>query len=148
MKKDHVLCLILLICFLIPTPHYADDNDNLVIPWTAETLMSTLSLDYAKIGKGVPPPIQSRYSMNAWLALRNFFSQEIENVKNQQLVLHPQPLSKPIIVEKGITSGIHYWRVNQAFYIPELNSTLNFSIIVIKATNPPFMVQSLSMTRN
>ncbi|KTC77865.1 DotI/IcmL/TraM family protein [Legionella brunensis] len=147
MNHTRLLPFIFLISIVLPSAPYADSSHLDVTTWTEETLLSTLSVDYSKTASDFGP-IQHRYSMNAWITLRNFFSEQIITIKEQQLTLHPQPLTQPTIVGEGIFSGIQYWRVNQSFSIPELNSILNFSLLVIKGNNPPFMIQSLSLKRD
>ncbi|WED42564.1 hypothetical protein [Legionella cardiaca] len=147
MKHDRLLPFILFICFFLPSTHYADDKELNVLSWTQETLLSTLAISY----KTTPNDfalMRKRYTLNAWGALETFFSDKITDVKNKKLVLHPQPFTQPILIEQGVTSGIQYWRVNQIFIIPELNSTLNIVVLVIKGNDPPYLIQSLSMIRN
>lgn len=108
--------------------------------------MATLSINYTETPADFDG-LRKRYTVNAWLAMQNFFSEEIAEVKNKHLAIHPSPLTPPVIVEEGVTSGIYYWRVNQSFIIPEMNSKLDFSLIVIKANNPPFIIQSINVVR-
>lgn len=141
------LFLLIFIYFFIPSTHYGNNNELDVKAWTQETLMATLAINYTETPADFDS-LRKRYTVNAWLALHDFFSAEIDEVKQKHLTIHPSPLTPPIIVEEGVTSGIYYWRVNQSVMIPEMNSRLDFSLIVIKATNPPFIIQSVNVIKH
>lgn len=141
------LFFLIFIYFFIPSTHYADNNDLDVKAWTQETLMATLAINYTETSADFDN-LRKRYTVNAWLALHDFFSAEIDTIRQKHLTIHPSPLTPPTIVEEGVTSGIYYWRINQSVMIPEMNSTLDFSLIVIKATNPPFIIQSVNVIRH
>ncbi|ASQ47157.1 DotI/IcmL/TraM family protein [Legionella clemsonensis] len=141
------LILLIFIYFFIPSTHYGNDIDYDVKSWTQETLMATLSINYTETPADFAN-LQRRYTVNAWSALHNFFNKEINEIREKHFTTHPSPLTPPIIVEKGVTSGIAYWRVNQSFMISEMNSRLDFSLIVIRANNPPFIIQSVNVVRH
>ncbi|CEK09512.1 DotI/IcmL family type IV secretion protein [Legionella hackeliae] len=147
MKFERLIMPLLFICFFTPSIHYANDNDLDVTAWSQQTLLATLSINYNETDTDFAD-LRKRYTLNAWSALHNFFSQQITEVKKKQLTIHPYPLTKPSITEQGVFSGIYYWRVNQSFMIPELHSQLDFSVIIIKGNNPPFMVQSVNIVRH
>ncbi|MFC3908656.1 DotI/IcmL/TraM family protein [Legionella dresdenensis] len=143
MKKSVCIALVFLF-FITPAINSAGPQD--VISWTEQTLSNTLALDYNNIDQQLEA-VKSHYTVNAWEALGTFFNQGVSTIRSQKLVLHPEALAPAQIEAEGDYSGIHYWRINQDYYIPEVNMTVRFSAIVIRATNPPYIIQSLDMTK-
>lgn len=137
----------LVIAALLFTPVSHADEDAAVAAWTQQVLMDTLSVDYQTIGTDLKG-VKNNYTLDAWEGLGSFLGSYVPMIKNNQLVLHPQALGNAQVVNEGDYSGIQFWRVNQSITIPELNVRIDFSVIVIKATNPPYVIQSLNMTKN
>lgn len=144
--KNHRFLRILLIVLLIfPSLNYADDND--VAAWTRQVLISTLSIDYTVTPENFAI-LQENYMPTAWEALEDFVGDQVNVIRAEKLTLHPVALGPATVVRSGFSFGIHYWRVNQSIAIPELNMTIDFSVIVIKANNPPYLIQNMTMSKH
>lgn len=144
-KSNQFLKIVFLFALVFPTTNYADDTE--VTTWTEQVLLSTLSVNYTMTASDFAL-IRPDYSANSWGALRDFLGEAVDRIRSEKLTLHPQPLNRATIVESGVFSGIKYWRVNQSYAIPELNVSIDFSLIVIKASNPPFLIQSVNMLKH
>lgn len=136
--------LILLISLAFPISNYA--NNTQVTTWTQDVLLNTLSLNYTDISTHFDK-VKVNYTPTAWETLGSFLGDQVSVIRNNRLTLNPVPMGKAQIVTDGDYSGIHFWRINQSFDIPELNASVSFSVIVIKASTPPYLIQSLSMTK-
>jgi len=143
-KKFAASALLFLAFFFIPAVNYADDAE--VIEWTQQTLLNTFSVGHDNIDQQLAA-VKNHYTNDAWQAMGSFFSTGVNTIHTQQLVLHPTLITPAHLVDEGDYSGIHYWRINQVMSIPEFNTTISFSVVVIKATNPPYLIQSLMMER-
>ncbi|WP_040915939.1 hypothetical protein [Legionella tunisiensis] len=145
MKNNRFLRLIFIILLAFPSLNYADNND--VAAWTQQVLLSTLSIDYT-----VTPDdfavLRQNYMPTAWTALQEFVGDQVNVIRAEKLTLHPVALGPATVVNSGLAFNIHYWRVNQSIAIPELNMTIDFSVIVIKANSPPFLIQDMTMIRH
>lgn len=131
--------------FLLPSISLA--NSDKVAAWTQQVLMNTLTVDYQNIDK-VPAANKKNYTLDAWEAFTSFMGNYVPIIKDNQLSIQPQAVTQAKVVNEGDYSGIHFWRVNQIILLPEVNLRINFSVIVIKANNPPYLIQSLNMIKN
>lgn len=143
MKRKQTTCLLLFFMLLFSDLNYA--NDSRVLVWARQTLLSTLTIDYTNM-KDKFNKSKSNYMPEAWGALKNFLGDKTALIQNDELSLHPKALDAGSIIDAGTISNVTYWRINQAISIPELTARLNFSLVVIKNTNPPFLIQSLNVT--
>jgi len=137
-------CLVMLLCLFFPLTHYADNTQ--VAQWTQNVLLNTLSINYTDLPTHFAK-VKVNYVPTAWEALSSFLGDQVAVIQNDQLVLHPVAVGNAQVVNEGDYSGIHFWRVNQTIDIPELSGTISFSVIVIKATTPAYLIQSLNMTK-
>lgn len=146
--KSSLLRNFFLLSFLLaPCFSYADTDDSDVTTWTQDILLNTLSVDYSTY-ENTFQTYQVNYTQNARDALRGFLGNYLPVIQQNQLTLHPLALNTPQVVNEGYFSGIHFWRINQAIALPELNSQISFSVVVIKANgNPPYIIQSVSMVK-
>ncbi|KTD62542.1 DotI/IcmL/TraM family protein [Legionella spiritensis] len=144
MKTKNSCLLMLLYALLAPASSYADNTQ--VANWTQQVLVTTLSINYQEIQKELNAN-RVYYSNDAWEALGMFLGDGLGIVKNNHLVLHPKVLSNAQVVEQGFFSGMEYWRVNLSIAIPELGGRVDFSVLVLKASDPPYMIQSLNMMK-
>ncbi|MDI9818747.1 MULTISPECIES: DotI/IcmL/TraM family protein [unclassified Legionella] len=145
MKLTQLLRIILIT--ILVTPHVSHADNTEVTAWTQQVLLATLSAKYDRTANDLLS-IRRNYTNNAWEALSGFFSSEIQEIRNRKLTLNPYPLTPATISDEGVFSGIKYWRINQSFALHELNMTLGFSVIVIKANNPPYLIQSINIVKN
>lgn len=136
---------LLLVVLLFPVCSNADDLQ--VASWTEQVLINSLSLDYKTIDS-TREKYKTNYTVNAREALRLFLGGYIARIKAQQLTLHPKILSPAKVVDRGDFSGIQFWRVNQIIALPELDLHIDFSVVVIKASKPPYLIQSLNMIKH
>ncbi|MGQ3889744.1 DotI/IcmL/TraM family protein [Legionella sp. CNM-1927-20] len=134
----------ILIITLLPTTSFADNNR--VLAWTKQTLLKTLSLNYQTIDNQLNS-VKSHYTPEAWQNLKSFLGDKISTVRDNQLILHPTAVNKKQFIAQQGFENIIYWRVNQGFNIPELKTTIYFSVVVIPAKNPPYLIQSLDVTK-
>lgn len=147
MKSSLLRNFFLLFLLSIPCFSSADAQDDEVAAWTQTVLINTLSLDYDSYEADIEAN-RINYTQNARDALRGFLGNYLSVIEENQLSLHPQALGNAQIINEGYFSGIHFWRVNQAIAIPELNIQIFFSIVVVKVNgNPPYLVQSVSMVK-
>lgn len=145
MKNNRLQSILLIVLLAFPALNYADDND--VTAWTQQVLLSTLSINYTVTPDDFAA-LRENYMPTAWEALQDFVGDEVNVVRTKKLTLHPVALGPATIVNTGFSFNIHYWRVNQSIAIPELNMTIDFSVIVIKANNPPFLIQNMTMIKH
>ena len=129
---------------LFPGLNYAGDAK--VLDWTTQTFLTTLTLDYKNMTDQLN---QSKpyYTPSAWAALKSFLGDKAADIQNEQLTLHPKALGSANIVDSGTIADVTYWRINQTISIPELNISMNVTLVVIKAKNPPFLIQSVNMIK-
>ncbi|WP_133128742.1 hypothetical protein [Legionella nagasakiensis] len=150
MNRRLTMSLLLIVSLFISTNTYAA-NDNKIIQWTQNTLLSTLSVSYQE-NKQHDEFVQSNYTYNARQALHEFLGGYMVVIKNKQLTLHPQLNGPAEVLEAGIVKnstffdGIHYWRIHQAVLIPELNQNIEFTIVVIETLQKNYLIQALDMT--
>jgi hypothetical protein len=144
MKIKKITSLLLSFILLFPAINYADDSS--VLAWTKQTLLNTLSIDYKTLKEDFDKS-KANYTTSAWGALESFLGDKIPTIQNDQLTLHPTAPSLGTIVDAGTVDNVTYWRINQPISIPELNMNVNFSLVVIKSTNPPYLIQSVNMTQ-
>ncbi|WP_419420063.1 hypothetical protein ACNVED_01845 [Legionella sp. D16C41] len=141
MSKGFYKLLWLLI--FIPCLGYA--NDAQVLTWTRQTLSKTLCISYQTIDSQLSS-VKTNYTLEAWQNLKSFLGDKIIMVRDNRLTLHPKAVKTNQLVAKQGFRNIIYWRVNQGFDIPELKMMIYFSVIVIPAKNPPYLIQSLNVT--
>ncbi|WP_131783577.1 DotI/IcmL/TraM family protein [Legionella gresilensis] len=134
----------ILLLTLLPMLSFAD-NAN-VLAWTKQTLLNTLSLNYKTMDNQLNS-VKSHYTPEAWQNLNSFLGDKINTIRDNQLTLHPSAVNtKQFIAQQGFENVV-FWRVNQGFNIPELKTTIYFSVVVIPAKNPPYLIQSLNVTK-
>ncbi|KTD19127.1 Macrophage killing protein with similarity to conjugation protein [Legionella lansingensis] len=142
MNFQFLMPLILSLTLFLPSISRADDAA--VTAWAEQVLYSTLTFNYA-VPTSEVNTIRANYSPNAWDGLQTFFSQQIQMLKDQKIIPEPQSLGPAVIVEKGIIYGTNYWRVNKDYYFPAINRGASFSLFIVQSTNPPYIIQSLSV---
>ncbi|BCA94062.1 hypothetical protein TUM19329_04230 [Legionella antarctica] len=128
---------------------HANPNPD-VGEWVKQTLSDTLSIYFEQKQDNLAP-IRNNYSYDSWNALLGFLSNYIDTSRKQQLIVHPYLKDEPIVVGQGLSSGIHFWRVNQAVVLPELKIELFFSIIVLLRSadsEEPYVIQSMDIIKS
>lgn len=134
---------------LILAPHLYANPVIEPTQWTQELLLKTLTVDHNATNDN-PNETREGFTFNAWNALRIFLGGYLPIIQKQQLVVHPTFLIEPQIVDSGEVSGIRFWRINTEIALPELNTKVAFSLIVL-ATTPssptPYIIQSISMEK-
>ncbi|KTD74548.1 DotI/IcmL/TraM family protein [Legionella tucsonensis] len=140
--------LLWFVFFISPFTLYAQ-SDNQICQWVKGTLLDTFSLDYTyKPSDG--EELRKSYTENAWDALTEFLGNYLPIIREKRLTLHPVFIKEPFIAEKGIFSGVHFWRVNEVLSIPELNIIIAFSVLVIETSplsNGRYLIQSMDMVK-
>ncbi|MDP1603701.1 MAG: DotI/IcmL family type IV secretion protein [Legionella sp.] len=144
MNTKRLSPLFLFFILLFPTINYADDAG--VISWTKQTLLNTLTIDYKNM-KTELDKSKANYTPAAWGAFKSFLGDKVATIQDNQLTLHPTAPSSGTIVDAGNVDNVTYWRINQPIDIPELNMSVTFTVVVIKASNPPYLIQSVNMTQ-
>ncbi|WP_133130905.1 hypothetical protein [Legionella yabuuchiae] len=149
MSRRTILSLFLVVPLLCSSLSYA--NNPGVTSWTQKTLIDTLALDYTN-NDAVHKRMRPNYSYNAWNALGDFLQNYVQDVNANKLVLHPQAIGPASIVDSGVVSksnffaGIPYWRVHQLIRIPELDLTIDFTVLVIANAEGQFIIPTINMT--
>lgn len=140
---------ILLGILLILTPNLYANPPIAVTAWTKKILMNTLTVDYTYKNKA-PGETPEGFTVNAWSAIREFLGGYIQVIRDRKLSIHPVFLVEPQVVDSGVVTGIHFWRVNSKVSLPELNIQVVFSLITIAtapSSNTPYVIQSISMIK-
>ncbi|ARB91165.1 hypothetical protein [Legionella longbeachae] len=128
---------------------YATDQTN-IGDWTQNLLIETLSASY----KDTPSEInavQKNYLPYAWGPMHQFLLDKRIEINEKMLTLHPKALTTPQIMKNNDCEIAPCWQVIQSFNIPELSLNIDLSLQVIpgnivKDSDSPFLVQSLSMS--
>ena len=139
---------ILVTLLLFSSFTHADPNPD-VGRWVRQTLSDTLSINFEQKQDDLMS-IRNNYSYDAWNALTGFLSNYINITHSQQLTVRPFFKGNPTIVKQGMSSGIHFWRVNDTVVLPELKVELSFSFIVLlKDINDgsPYVIQSMNIIK-
>jgi len=126
----------------------AADNPQ-VRQWTKNILLQTLSVDYRYKDKN-NDKLSKGFTHNSWNAISDFLGGYMQTIRTQQLIINPEFIEEPTIVQSGIVSGIRYWRVNEILSLPELRITVAFSLVVIAttpSTHGSFVIQSMDMVK-
>lgn len=130
----------------------ADDTDDIdkVCSWTQQTLIDTFSVNYTQTENDFAQ-VRTHYTLNAWGAISEFLSSYMDIIHKQQLTIHPVILVEPNVVNSGIASGIQYLRVNQTISLPEINTVLELSVVVLKTSvnsKSPYIIQSVNFVKH
>lgn len=152
-KRNHMWNSLLFALIMSPATLYA--QDNAVEQWTQKILLSTLSVSYMQT-KETLDSVRPYYTMNAWQALDSFLGNYLTIVKAQKLTLHPQLQGPSTLIKSGdvqkrlFLSRIHYWQVHQTVSIPELQITVDFTLLVMKPydKNQGYKIQSINMVKH
>ncbi|STX41172.1 Macrophage killing protein with similarity to conjugation protein [Legionella donaldsonii] len=146
MDKFRLFVFLLALPFLFISLANADDSEQRVCTWAEQILMKTLSASYADTAEDIAS-VQQYYMPSAWWPMKEFFSDKRDLINNQRLILHPQLQTAATVISQGYCGGVLCWRVNLAFYIPELHQDIKFSLLILPTSkgNAPFIVQSLDM---
>ncbi len=131
-------------------PLQADDNK--VEAWTKQVLFNTLSVNYLESDKDINQ-MRVHYTHNGWNAISSFLGNYLTVVRAKKLYLHPEANQPTTILLSGQLNNnplfprMRVWRVKQGFYIPELNESINFSVVVIQPNlkQPRLLIQSMSI---
>ncbi|GGI83889.1 DotI/IcmL/TraM family protein [Legionella impletisoli] len=148
MSRRTILSLFLVVPLLCSSLSYA--NDPGVSDWTQKTLLETLAIDYTD-NEDLYQRMRPNYTYNAWNALGDFLQNYIQIVQANKLVLHPKAIGPATILESGVVSksnffaGIPYWRVHQLIRIPELNLTIDFTVLVIANAQGKYIIPTINM---
>lgn len=127
---------------------YATDQTN-IGNWTQNLLIETLSASYKDTPEEIRT-VQKNYLPYAWGPMHQFLLDKRVEINEKMLILHPKALTTPQIIESNNCELTPCWQVIQSFNIPELSLNIDLSLQVIpgniaKASDSPFVVQSLSM---
>ncbi|AHE66025.1 hypothetical protein [Legionella oakridgensis] len=150
MNRRLTLSLSFILSLFISINTHAADDDNKVIQWTQNTLVTTLSVSYQE-NPDYYQFIQSCYTYNARTALHDFLGGKMDIIKSRQLTLHPQLKGPAKILESGVINnsnffdGVQWWRITQVIWIPELNRTVEFAVTVLETTQKTYLIQALDM---
>lgn len=146
MNKKNSLGMLLLSLLFMPAFAYAY-TDAFVMNWAQSLLIDTFDTNYLETSAEVYA-VQKKYSHAAWVPMNNFFSHELNIIREHKLVLHPRPIGQAILVSKGNYMGTASWRVKQSLSVPELQMNIDYSALIIQSKDPkaePFLVQSIDM---
>ncbi len=119
-------------------------NDKLVTDWTSSVLKETLSVSYLQ----TPEQVKSTskyYSYNGWDNIANFLGSRMPNVRKYKITTTPVPDGPAKVVRSGIYKGAPFWRVNQAWQVPQVSVEVWFSVIVIQKPDGSLLIDSVSM---
>jgi len=139
---------ILFIFLAIPGITQANQEED-VKEWAQKVLLKTLTINYTDTDQKIE---QSRhyYLRNAWDGLGSFLGDKVQEIRELKTQSTPKPMGPAVILEKGVFSGIHYWRVKQDIYFPKAAMEIEFIVTVIE-TNPyagsDYVIQSISMKK-
>lgn len=123
--------------------HASKDDDQKVTLWAQSILIDSLSASYRDTDAEIFE-VQKYYSQGAWEPLNDFFHEELKIIKEQKLTVHPKALTPPNLMMELHCLKIPCWRVNQSFNLPELNMSIDFSLLMITYKNN-FFIDSLNM---
>lgn len=155
MKIRNLLLFCCLSVFCLSAFAASDDQDYQLdenpVTWTQTVILRTMSASYAQTISD-QFSISQNYTLNAWSAINNFFSDILGLVNSEQLVLHPELTIPATLVYKGNYQGIQFWRVHMAVFIPEVSTNIDFSVLIIRripdaANKSQFLIQSLNIIR-
>lgn len=145
MNKGLKLAILVGIAVGLIKPLYAANSSNEdVLSWTEKTLLKTFTVDYNNLTEQSKQS-KKNYTAEAWQALDSFLGSKVPTIQNNQLSLHPKPLGKGQITNSGILFDTNYWNIHQLFLIPELHTTLNCSVIIVKKENASYLIQSVNI---
>ncbi|MCC5791188.1 MAG: hypothetical protein JJT82_01065 [Legionellaceae bacterium] len=139
MKKQSAL---LLVFFILSLPAMAANLN--VADWTEDVLRKTLSVSY----KLTPAQVNAQkqyYSFEGWASIASFLGNRMVFIRANRISLHPEPLNSATVVGTEEYSGLPCWRVNQSWFIPELNMQIHFSVRVVREENGFYKIMSLDM---
>lgn len=141
--------LILTLMLFYPFIH-ADEYDALD-QWVQQTLTNTLTVNYTQQDSDFTE-IRTNYTADAWNGIESFLSGYVNDVRQNQLAIHPVMQGDPVIIATGIYSGMHYWKINQTAFLPEVNTRIAVSLVVLSrnvtsSNQVPFIIQSVDMQR-
>jgi hypothetical protein len=135
--------------FLIFTSTLYAVTNAAVTQWTELALMHAFSVDFNYNNQNTAVR-QQWFTPTAWQGINSFLRIYLRRIHEEKLTIHPQFLLKPRVVDSGVASGIHFWRVNSEMTLPELKIKIAFSVVVLKTNTPvgnSFIIQSLNMTK-
>ncbi|MGQ3891801.1 DotI/IcmL/TraM family protein [Legionella sp. CNM-4043-24] len=135
--------VILLSPLLYPGPQYAATQSALA--WTRQTLIDTFRLTHDNMDARLKQA-ESKYLPSAWSDLIRFFGDSTSTIRNGRLSLHPQATGPGQIITSGHVDGVMHWNIVQAIRIPELKMNPTFSVELIKAAKPPYLIQRVNVT--
>ncbi|KTD23789.1 Macrophage killing protein with similarity to conjugation protein [Legionella lansingensis] len=156
MKKIHCSHLLLISFLLLPTLLYSQRVVHMVLPnypaqqvieWTEQTLMTTLTAGYHE-DVSEAANVRKRYLHLGWIPMQSFLREKLRVIGKQEIMLHPEPITPPVIIQTEDCEGASCWHVHQAFLIPELRNKVDFTALVITADpahGSPFLIKSLSI---
>ncbi|KTC77103.1 hypothetical protein [Legionella brunensis] len=155
MKKIHCYHFVLVCALMLPSAsgfpivhhYYVTFPASQVLEWTEETLMSTLTAgNHEDVSEAAN--VRQHYMSAAWWPIQNFFRDKLQIIQGRQLLLHPEPITPPMIIATRDCQAGSCWQVRQAFIIPELRNRLDFNVLVVTADpshESPFLIQTLEM---
>lgn len=138
----YTLRVFIFFTLLYPVIDYAAQ----VTDWTEKILLDTLSLNYRNLDKHLNR-VQINYDPTAWDSLQSFIGDQLPVIRNNKLQLHPRSIRPIQLITQEDYAQMPFWQLKQTIKIPELKMNLVFSLVVIKAKNPPFLIQSLNVTK-
>jgi len=119
-------------------------NDKVITDWTSKVLKETLTVSYTQTLEEMNAP-SKYYSNNGWNSIANFLGTRIGNVKKYKLITTPIADGSAQIVYSGVYKGLPFWRVNQAWKIPQANVEVWFSVVVMQKPDGNLQIDSVSM---
>jgi hypothetical protein len=140
---------LLLGVFLIFSTAIHAANTAKITQWSKHTLLNALSVHYNDTNSD-----DEQHSVGltptAWDTVHDFLEGYMPTIHDKKLIIHPTFLIDPTVVDSGIAAGIPFWRVNAELLLPEINTKVAFSLIIL-ATNEsakePYLIHSMKMVK-
>lgn len=119
-------------------------NDKVITDWTSKVLKETLTVSYTETPEEANAP-SKYYSYNGWNNIADFLGSRMPNVKKYKLITTPIADGPAEIVSSGVYKGLPFWRVNQAWTIPQVSVEVWFSVVVMQKPDGNLQIDSVSM---
>lgn len=146
LRKAQKMFIFIILLVVQPLLGHAANNNHPVAIWAANALNQTLSLNYKTLPSNLNKA-KKYYMPIAWQTLTNFLNDKLVVIQDRHLILRPKALTYANIFTQEDYAGVRFWRVNQRYRIPELNMDIAFSLIIVKASKQPYLIQSINMTK-
>lgn len=142
MKLARILAMTLLFFPAVMLAH----SDQEVIDWGSNVMLKTLSASYLDTAQDIAN-VRKNYMLSAWGPMLEFLVEKRAYIQQNQLILHPTPLSPAKLINKGQCHDAYCWQVSQTFSIPEINSDVDMTLMItgIGLQKQDLIVQSMDV---